>query len=64
VHLAGPGAVTAIAAAPAPGGVQVLNADGTVWRLPSATATQFEQVYGLNGITAIGGGTYTSYAIR
>lgn len=63
VHLSGPGAVTAIAAAPSPG-VQALNADGTVWRLPSVTATQFVQVYGLNGITAIGGGTYTSYAIR
>jgi len=63
VHLAGPGAITAISAAPSPG-VQALNADGTVWRLPSVTATQFVPVYGLSGITAIGGGTYTSYALR
>ena len=51
--------------APGPGlftrGVLALKNDGTVWRDPDGTG-QFSPVYGLSGISAIGGGVAEYYA--
>jgi hypothetical protein len=56
-------AITAIA--PGPGffvpGVLALKNDGTVWRYNDDTS-HYEQVYGLSGITTVGGGVGVYYA--
>lgn len=56
-------AITAIA--PGPGffvpGVLALKNDGTVWRYNDDTS-HYEQVYGLSGITTVGGGVSVYYA--